>query len=694
MPQPPGRVELEAAAILLRFPDRLLADAGKFDRLVSELTNHASNRPRGAAVPKLTSVFRRLAVHPDDQPTITDTFELLCRLHDEGRDHIWGYYVRNLARPLWLSRQENRVDVLVGNPPWLAYRHMTGDMQRAFRAMCSSRRLWHGAAVATQQDLSALFLARTVQHYLRLNGRFAFVPPNAALDRRQFAGFRAGSYPDPVEPTSVAFDLPWDLRRLRPHFFPRASSVAFGRRTQADREQALPTEAERWMGHLPRVDATWSDVQDSITRTIAPLTLGSDDAESPYQNRFANGASVFPRVLFLVEEPPASPLGLAAGACNFGYRPVTDPDEPALTRARLSHVDQNYLRADTIKAANARLINAQADLELARLWGSGLVASVDGLRFVVPVATIYAGHNPRYFGRRRGATWINAMNDQRVGTGAQAVPGTARDSLYTLDVMLNPDHGRRPEMVTSDTAGYSDLVFGLYRVCGMQYAPRLADLTDTRFWRTTALADYGCLSDLARHRVRLERIRTHWPQMLRIAGSLVTGTVRAYDLIRALGRSGNPTPLGQAFAEYGRIAKTQHLLAVCDPDDDSYRRGINAQQNQTESRHRLARKLFFGQRGELRQRYQEGMEDQLGALGLVVNACVLWTTTYLDAALEQLHAQGYPVRDEDTARLSPFQDAHIEVHGHYSFALSNLAGGLRPLRDPAAPLDREDEAQA
>jgi hypothetical protein len=46
----------------------------------------------------------------------------MCRLHDEGRDHIWGYYIRNLARPMWLSRDKNRVDILIGNPPWLAYR--------------------------------------------------------------------------------------------------------------------------------------------------------------------------------------------------------------------------------------------------------------------------------------------------------------------------------------------------------------------------------------------------------------------------------------------------------------------------------------------------------------------------------------------------------------------------------------------
>jgi TnpA family transposase len=461
-------------------------------------------------------------------------------------------------------------------------------------------------------------------------------------------------------------------------------------RVEADRDGRAHIRLDRLdkLEEPPSLTALKELTSRMLPRVRLPELLLEVHARSGFLGEFTHAGGADARVDQLEVSMAAV---LMSEACNFGYKPVTDPDEPALTRARLSHVDQNYLRADTIKAANARLILAQAELELARLWGGGLVASVDGLRFVVPVATVYAGHNTKYFGRRRGATWINAMNDQRVGTGAQVVPGTARDSLFTLDVMLNPDHGRRPEIVTSDTAGYSDLVFGLYRICGMQYAPRLADLTDTRFWRTTATADYGVLSDLARHRVRLERIRQHWPQMLKIAGSLVTGTVRAYDLIRALGRSGNPTPLGTAFAEYGRISKTQHLLAVCDPDDDSYRRGINAQQNQTESRHRLARKIFFGQRGELRQAYQEGMEDQLGSLGLVLNACVLWTTTYLDAALEQLRAQGYPVRDEDAARLSPFQDAHIDVHGRYSFAQPNLAGALRPLRDPTVPLDDDEE---
>jgi hypothetical protein len=108
---------------------------------------------------------------------------------------------------------------------------------------------------------------------------------------------------------------------------------------------------------------------------------------------------------------------LVAEACNVGFRPVVKPSVESLTRARLSHVDQNYVRMETIRAANARLIAAQRAIPLAGAWGGGLVASVDGLRFVVPVATINAGPNPHYFGMRRGATWLNAVNDQFSGIG-------------------------------------------------------------------------------------------------------------------------------------------------------------------------------------------------------------------------------------------------------------------------------------
>ncbi len=183
-------------------------------------------------------------------------------------------------------------------------------------------------------------------------------------------------------------------------------------------------------------------------------------------------------------------------------------------------------------------------------------------------------------------------------------------------------------------------------------------------------------------------MRRHWPDILRVVGSIYTGAVRAYDVVRMLQRDGHPTPLGEAIASYGRIFKSLHILAYV--DDETYRRDIKGIRNLQEGRHSLAAAIFHGKKGELYQRYHQGMEDQLGALGLVLNCLVLWNTLYIDAALDQLRAQGHPVADEDVARLSPFVRHHLNVHGKYSFLLPELAGGRRALRDPDAD-PHEDE---
>jgi TnpA family transposase len=80
---------------------------------------------------------------------------------------------------------------------------------------------------------------------------------------------------------------------------------------------------------------------------------------------------------------------------------------------------------------------------------------------------------------------------------------------------------------------------------------------------------------------------------------LVTNQVRAYDLLRMFSRGGHPTPLGQAFAEYGRIDKTLHLLNILDPIDNTYRRTLGRQLSIQESRHRLARKICHGGGGKI-----------------------------------------------------------------------------------------------
>ena len=282
----------------LRFPDGLLEDAAVFDQLVNELASRASKKKKGAPVPSLASVYQRLGIPPEARETVDATFKTMCRLHDEGRDHIWGYYVRNLARPVWLARNSNRVDVLIGNPPWLAYRHMTEEMQKVFRQLSEQRGLWAGADVATHQDLSALFVVRAIELYLKKGGHFAMVMPNAAVDREHYAGFRRGHNKQANAPVVIGFSGSWDLRRIRPHFFPRGASVVFGTRSNAE-AIPLPNSTEYWSGRVRSLGTPWNEAKKDLSRDSGVVRRVRSSDASHYHAAFTQGATFLPRTRVL-----------------------------------------------------------------------------------------------------------------------------------------------------------------------------------------------------------------------------------------------------------------------------------------------------------------------------------------------------------------------------------------------------------
>ena len=420
-------------------------------------------------------------------------------------------------------------------------------------------------------------------------------------------------------------------------------------------------------------------VQTRLPRVDLPEVLLEIAARTDFPSKFTHVSERESRMSDLATSLCAC---LIADACNNGPEPLIRTDVPALRRARLSWVSQNFIRNETLTEANACLVAEQNRIPLVRQWGGGEVASADGLRFVVPVRTLHAGPNPKYFGYERGVTYYNLVSDQFTGLNAIVVPGTLRDSLSLLAVVLEQQTQLQPTEIMTDTGAYTDVIFGLFWLLGYRFSPRIADIGGSRYWRLDASADYGVLNGVARHKINPKLVEENWDDALRLAGSLKLGVVQANAVMRTLQISDRPTKLAQAIAELGRIDKTIHALTFI--DDESKRRRTLTQLNRGEDRHKLARAVFHGRRGELRQRYREGQEDQLGALGLVVNIIILWNTLYINAALEQLQAEGYPIQPEDVARLSPLIFDHINLLGRYAFSVPEAVGRgeLRPLRDP------------
>ncbi|HEV2639027.1 MAG TPA: Tn3 family transposase [Actinocrinis sp.] len=217
---------------------------------------------------------------------------------------------------------------------------------------------------------------------------------------------------------------------------------------------------------------------------------------------------------------------LCAEATNVGMQPVVNDSRDALKRDRLFWIEQNYLRAACTTRATALLAPFHiAQPIVGECWGGGEFASADGLRFVTPVRTINSRPNPHYFGpgARRGLTFYNYLFDMYLGLSGIIVPGTQRDSLYILDGLLEQDTAIRPVEITSDTHGASEMVFGLFRLLGYQFSPRLADAGSATLYRVDAGADYGALGSLTRERIRTDLITMHCSLVKSSVGNHVVG---------------------------------------------------------------------------------------------------------------------------------------------------------------------------
>lgn len=143
-------------------------------------------------------------------------------------------------------------------------------------------------------------------------------------------------------------------------------------------------------------------------------------------------------------------------ACNLPVTAVAKVGIPALTEDRLIHVQQNYLRPETIARANVRLVEVHTQNPLTAVWGGGDFASADGLRFVVPVRSLNAGPNCKYFGAGRGATLINYALNHFFGFNGTIVAGTLRDSRVILDGLLEQESPLlQPQEIMTDTASYT-----------------------------------------------------------------------------------------------------------------------------------------------------------------------------------------------------------------------------------------------
>ena len=302
---PPDPAQPLFGASSLRFPLSLCERMADFDR-VTALMEQAAAQGRGPET--FVAQARRQGVREDEVRTLERTYADFKTLRDHGRDHIWTYVARNLSRPVAIS-QGRKMDVIVGNPPWLSYRYMSKRMQKRFRDSSKALGVWVSGQgegkLVTQTDLSGLFFARSAQLYLKgpegaqPGGRIAMVLPLAAMTRGQFKAFRSGAFTG----GAVSFDRAWvlDNQDIQP-LFRVPTCVLFA--TRSALPKPVPARATSFVGRLPngRKDASEAEAARYVRvfATDSPAVV-SFKKGSVYRDRFRQGATLVPRMLCFVD---------------------------------------------------------------------------------------------------------------------------------------------------------------------------------------------------------------------------------------------------------------------------------------------------------------------------------------------------------------------------------------------------------
>ncbi len=330
----------------------------------------------------------------------------------------------------------------------------------------------------------------------------------------------------------------------------------------------------------------------------------------------------------------------------------------------LRQILRYFIREETITAASTELVDRHHELPFASLHGSGEMSSSDAQRFGIRASSLLASYYPRYYGYYRKAIGIYThVSDQYSVFGTKVISCGPREALYVLDGLLENHSVLQIQKHTTDTHGYTEIIFALCHLLGYEFMPRIRDLKDQQLYKVDRGFDYGDFAPLLTKTADIGIVEEQWASMVRVAVSLLQGTAPAHVVVERLINSFPSDRLSKAFTNLGRILKTQYILRYM--TDLELRRSVQRQLNKGEYRHKLPRWVFFANQGEFLVGAYEEIMNKASCLSLVSNAILYWNTLKIDSIVQDLRRQGEEIDDETLSHISLLPFKHVLPNGTY-----------------------------
>jgi len=359
-----------------------------------------------------------------------------------------------------------------------------------------------------------------------------------------------------------------------------------------------------------------------------------------------------------------------------------------LSHASLLATARDFLRLETLHAANDRISNAIAVLPAFHLFDirDAVHSSSDGQRMETQINTINARHSPKYFGLHKGVSSYTLVANH-VPVNAKIIGTHEHESHYVFDVLYNNTSDIKPKRHSTDSHGTNHVNFWILHVFGRRFAPRYRDLKK----KTATLigfkhpTHYGDFLIRPSRRAFEELIVKEWPNIQRIMASLAQKEVTQSTIVRKLSSYARQNQTKKALWELDNLCRTIYILDFI--DDVELRQSVQKALNRGEAYHRLRRAVAYVNGGKFRVKTEAEQQIWNECSRLITNAVIYHNTALLSRVYEQKRAAGDQEAMAAVAGVSPVAWQHINLFGVIEFSramtLVNLDALAARYADPA-----------
>ena len=336
----------------------------------------------------------------------------------------------------------------------------------------------------------------------------------------------------------------------------------------------------------------------------------------------------------------------------------------SVDRRHVAYVHQYHITEQKLLDAIVGVINRYNRFELIKWWGSGKRAAADGTKWDVYEQNLLSEYHIRYGGW--GGVGYYHVSDTYIALFSSFIACGVWEAIYILDGLLENRSEIRPDTLHADTQGQSEPVFGLAYLLAIQLMPRIRNWKHLNLYVPSdsfALAQIEHIRELFSGTIDWTLIKTHLPDMLRVAISISQGRLRSSTILRKLGTYSRKNKLYWAFCELGRVVRTAFLLNfISDPE---LRRTINATTNIVENWNEFVQWAAFGGEGVIRHNNQDEQRKIIRYNHLVANLVVFHNVVSMTRIFQELVDEGYTITPEIIANFSPYRTEHLNRFGSY-----------------------------